>query len=71
MEKSITLFSSGCPKCKVLEKKLIQANIKFDIESDCSGLLDMGFQFAPVLKVEDKYYDYINAIAWLKDYKEH
>jgi len=29
MEKKLTLYSTGCPQCRILKKKLEEKNIKF------------------------------------------
>ncbi len=48
----LTVYSNGCPKCKILEKKLLQLNIEhFTItdmteilkEADKVGILSMPF----------------------------
>lgn len=62
----ITLFSTNCPKCKVLEAKLNQHNIDFTISNDIQEIIDIGFITAPVLKLNDSYYmDFGDAIKWI------
>lgn len=34
----IVLYSNGCPKCKILEKKLNEKNIKFEICEDITQM---------------------------------
>ena len=63
----VTLFSTNCPKCRVLEQKLNQKNIAFDISDDIQKVIDQGFMSAPVLKIGDDYMDFTTAIAWLKE----
>ena len=63
----VTLFSTNCPKCRVLEQKLNQKKIDFDISDNIQEVIDKGFMSAPVLKVNDIYYDFKQAIDWLKD----
>ncbi len=63
----VTLFSTNCPKCRVLEQKLNQKNIAFDISDDIQEVIDQGFMSAPVLKIGDDYMDFATAIAWLKE----
>lgn len=64
----IVLFSTNCPKCKVLEKKLNQANIAFSIDSNIDEVIEKGFTSAPILKVEDEYLDFGNAVKWVNNY---
>jgi glutaredoxin len=35
----ITLYSTGCPKCKVLETKLNNKNIEFNVNTDVDEML--------------------------------
>lgn len=63
----ITLYSTGCPKCQVLEKKLIKDGIEFSISDDIDELIEKGFMSAPILKVDDKFLEFKDAIDWLKN----
>lgn len=46
------LYSTNCPKCKVLEKKLNNSNIDFEINTNVDTMLELGFMSAPVLVIE-------------------
>lgn len=63
------LFTTGCPKCKVLKLKLEKANIDFDICEDMNSIAaicdTIGVSYVPILKVEDKYLDFGDAIKWV------
>ncbi len=63
----ITLFSTGCPKCKILAKKLLEAKIKYNTSNDIQEVIEAGFMAAPVLKIDDKYYDFNEAIQKIKE----
>jgi glutaredoxin len=67
----IILYSTNCPKCKVICKKLQQKNIEFT-EIDCKTdttyiemLSGKGFRGMPVLQVGDEYFDFIKANKWI------
>lgn len=62
----ITLFSTGCPKCKVLKKKLDDAGIDYETKTDPDEMIKLGFKTAPMLGVGEDYYDFSKAIAWLR-----
>lgn len=64
-DKNITIFTTNCPMCKILEKKLTEKAIGFKIETDVSELIEMGFQTAPILKVEENYLEFKEAIKWI------
>ncbi len=66
----ITLYSTGCPKCQVLEKKLIKDGIEFSVSDDINELIEKGFMSAPILKVDDKFLEFKDAIDWLKNKEE-
>lgn len=63
----LTLFSTECPKCRVLEHKLNQNNIAYEKSSDIQEVIDKGFMSAPVLKLDDNYMDFVTAINWLNE----
>ncbi len=61
----IILFSHGCPKCNVLEKKLKEKNINFIKEETLEEVIDKGFLTAPILKVNGRYMEFGEAIKWV------
>lgn len=61
----ITLFSTNCPKCRVLEQKLNQKNISFNKNSDMNEVIEKGFMSAPILKIDDVYLDFTSAVKWV------
>lgn len=63
----ITLFSTGCPRCSVLHKKLDAANIDYTVNHDMNEVMAQGFMSAPVLKVDDNYMDFGQAIKWVNN----
>ena len=56
----ITIYSTGCPRCNVLEKKLEQ--------KDMEVMLSMGIKSVPMLQIDDgALMDYMNAVNWVKE----
>jgi hypothetical protein len=51
----------------VLEKKLHNDGIEFNISDDIDTLIEKGFMTAPILKVDDNYLEFKEAIDWLKN----
>ena len=49
----ITLFSTGCPKCKVLEKKLENNNISYIKNNNIEEILSLGIEEVPIIKLEN------------------
>jgi len=64
MEK-LTLYTTGCPKCKVLEKKLQDKNIKYDEVTDTDIMIGKGFNEAPILEKGDETLNFSEAIKWI------
>lgn len=63
----ITLFSTNCPKCKILERKLHMKNIEYTITNNIQEVIDAGFRSAPILKVNDTYYTFKEAVDWINN----
>ena len=61
----ITLYSTHCPRCRVLETKLTQKNIEFNVVTDINKMESLGIQSVPILEVNDKLLSFTDAIAWV------
>ena len=61
----VILYSTGCPKCRVLETKLSQKHIPFTIVDDMDELISIGLQTVPILKVENTLYQFKDANDWI------
>ena len=61
----VVLYSTDCPKCKVLETKLEQKNIIYNKVSDVQEMQAKGFNFAPMLAVDGVIYDFKKAVEWI------
>lgn len=66
----IKLYTTHCPKCRILETKLRQQNIEFEISTDIDEIIQKGFQAAPVLEIDGELIDYGKAIQWVNNYKK-
>lgn len=63
----IILYSTHCPRCIILEKKLQQKNVNFQIVTDVNEMQSRGFMSAPVLEVDGKTMDFVEANAWVNN----
>ena len=62
----IKLYSTNCPKCKVLETKLNMKGIQYDISTDVNEMLAMGIKAAPVLQLDNgKLLLFADAVKWV------
>ena len=64
----VTLYTTHCPKCIILEKKLQDKNIEYQVCDDVDLMLSKGMQEAPYLEVEEKEMMNISkAIKWVNE----
>ena len=61
----VILYSTNCPRCNVLEKKLSQKNIDYKLITDEDIMSNKGFMTAPMLEVDNEVYDFKGAVDWL------
>ena len=61
------LYSTNCPKCNVLEKKLQSKNIDFEICNDVDLMLSKGIQQAPYLEIDNELMDFTKAVKWVNE----
>lgn len=64
----VVLYSTGCPKCQVLEKKLTQKGIDFIVDMDIDKIVQLGFKSAPILEVEGQYMKFADANKYVNDW---
>ena len=63
----VILYSIDCPKCKVIEKKLVNANIDFIIVKDRDEIKAKGMDLMPVLEVDDVRMNFKQACDWVNE----
>lgn len=61
----VTLYSTHCPRCRVLETKLTQKNIEFNVVTDVNKMESLGIQSVPILEVDDELLNFTDAIVWV------
>ena len=61
----VTLYSTHCPKCRVLENKLKEKNINYEEVNDVTIMQSLGFEFVPKLRVGNDVYDFKEAMEWI------
>ena len=69
----ITLYSTHCPKCQVLEQKLKQKNIEFDVVDDTDKVVEYGIEHniksAPILDIDGESLDFTKALKFIAEYQ--
>ena len=62
----VVIYSTHCPKCSILEKKLKQANIEYTENNDVNAMLAKGMTSAPSLEVDGKLMGFTESVEWIK-----
>lgn len=63
----IILYTSGCPRCKVLEKKLNAANITYETFTDTDKMVKIGMNVMPILEVDGQRMNFKEANEWVNE----
>ena len=66
----VTLYTTHCPRCMVLEKKLNAKNIDYVENTDVDLMISKGIMSVPVLKVDEKQLNFKEANEWLNNYNK-
>lgn len=66
---NITLYTTHCPKCKVIEKKLESKKIQYTEETNIEKIEELGFVSVPVLQVDGEFLEFADANKWINNYK--
>lgn len=61
------LYTTHCPKCSVLEKKLNAKNIPYKEVTDVDLMISKGFDSMPVLEVDGMAMDFKTANTWINE----
>lgn len=63
----IVLYSTGCPKCRILETKLKQKNIKYDIVEDVDIIQKKGILSVPALEINGQLKNFSESFEWVNN----
>lgn len=64
-EEKIILYSTHCPKCTILEKKLKDKGVTYDEVNDVDYMVNLGFTEVPMLVVNDRIMGFNEAVKWI------
>lgn len=64
------LFSTHCPKCNILNKKMQDKNLQYEVVEDINKMMELGIKSAPVLFIEEdngesKQLTYFDAVKYI------
>ena len=63
----MVLYTTGCPRCRVLKTKLDQKGIEYTENNSVDAMVFMGINEVPVLKIGDKLLGFSEAIEWVNN----
>ena len=64
----IVVYSTNCPRCKILETKLNQKGITYEVCTDVDEMIALGLSSAPGLKIEDgPIMGFSEAVKWVNE----
>lgn len=61
----VVLYTTHCPKCSVLEKKLHNKNIEYEENTNTEEMLSKGFDEVPILEVDGHAMNFKMANEWI------
>lgn len=64
---NVVMYSTGCPKCKILKKKLDEKKVVYEEETDVEKMKSKGINRVPVLEVDGKLFSYSEAVKLVND----
>lgn len=67
----IILYSTNCPKCKILEKKLTEKNIKFTKNNNVIEMSELGIDQVPVLSIDSEMLSFVEANKWINEREDY
>ena len=65
----VKLYTTHCPKCKILEERLNEKKVKYDVIDNIEELQKMNFKSVPNLEIDGKIYNYLDSIRYLNKMK--
>lgn len=63
----IKLYTNHCRKCEILTTKLKEKNLIFEIIDDEEWLRANGYDFMPILEIDDKKLEFGDAVAYINN----
>ncbi len=63
----ITLYTTHCPQCRVLEAKLNKKGIEYQENTDIEIMTQMGFMSVPILEVDGQFMNFTEANTWINN----
>ena len=63
----VMLYSTGCPRCNILKKKLNEKGITFEENNNVEQMIEMNITQVPVLSVDGERMEFAQANEWINN----
>lgn len=63
----IIMYSTHCPKCLILERKLNETGVDYKVCEDKQIMTEKGFDLMPVLEVDGQIMSFGEAVKWVNE----
>lgn len=63
----IVLYSTGCPKCSVIKRKLDAKGVEYAENNNIGEMMNLGISHVPVLSVDGKLLSFVEANQWVNE----
>ena len=63
----LVLYSTGCPKCGILKKKLDERGMQYQENTAVEEMLSLGITSVPGHCVHGQMMDFANAVKWINN----
>ena len=64
---NVVLYSTGCPKCNILKKKLADAKIDYSVIEDVDVMVSKGLKEVPWLEVDGNLMNFVDSSKWINE----
>ena len=66
----VKIYTTGCPRCKILEKKLKDQGVVYEEITDVDKMISLGIDSVPVMVYNGVRYDFVEAIQLINMWGE-
>lgn len=63
----VIFYTTGCPKCSVLKKKLDEKGIPYRTETNVDEMMFLGISQVPMLMVDGELMGFVKANTWVNE----
>ena len=64
---NVILYSTGCPKCRILEQKFNMKGVNYSVVSDENEMINKGFTSLPMVEIDGTELDFGEAVRWVNE----